>query len=361
MTDRISIGMDPATVRTVTYGVVAVSVVALAAFAMVQERGTYDMALGDGGLVIKVSKDEDLTTIIQRAVKLEDGKSDSSARAVLREEGIIVLDDADGGSEDSLTRTKLSEAGFFHIGGAGGNEDQLTRTKLTEAGYFRIGDDTLAKQLVELDYAEFEQMRDEFHKMLWDLRGPFEERTLSGASGTFLAAFEELYADLDENKRTTPLLDEMWRRSMAWETPFKRRSFSAAVELLPETAPADRIYACSGAEHLERKYVNVSIPAGMRGRSEAGGARHRDDREEGRHRREGLPLQGRRGNIGHAVGNIHALRDGTRAGPANRRPDRAAEPAARHPARFRPRTAFASSVRPSNGSDSGGWGRAAPG
>ncbi len=234
MTDEIPPTAKVQVVRAVIYGTVALAFLAIAAFAIAQKSGNYVLSLGKDGIGVTVSQNDDLATIIENTMNAADEKTKRAARAVLREEGIILLED--------------------------GEEDILTRQALRENGYFNVADIELPQHIAQLDYVEFAEMQAAFQKMLWNREGPFGSMTLRGAEAPFLTAFEELYDDLKLTGIPAPLLEVIWQRRNAWQSPFESHNFNAEITVLDDASSTGQIYVCEGAEHLMGKFVKISIP-----------------------------------------------------------------------------------------------------
>jgi hypothetical protein len=212
---------------------VTVAFTALVAFISWNQLGDASVRIGADGASFDFERNDDFASIVSKTLAAEDGETRRAAMAVLREEGIVSLN--------------------------GGEEDDLTVEQLRLHGYFRPADAALRDEFVRMDFDGSNQVQEMFLEMLWDLQGPFKNRTLHGAGEPFLAAFEELHSGIGKADSVPPLVEAMWRRQMDWVSPFQRHSFSANIEIRPSVRDSDQIYVCSGTTHLDGKYVRFSV------------------------------------------------------------------------------------------------------
>ena len=234
MTDSLMRRDRVLSIRIVIMGVVALAFLAVAATAIVKGEDSYDLSFGKNGISIKVKKSDDLGTILDKAVGSTDPSTRRTARSLMRERGFVEVSQM---PTDSLSQSMARDVGFYHI-----------------------EDPQLARQIAQARFdGETHEIRTEFLNMLWSRNGPFEADILSDAPVEFLSAFSELRAALKEDGKAPPLLAAMWENSIEWKTPFELMKFRADIEVLPDADP-NRIYICKGAEHLEGKYVRLSIP-----------------------------------------------------------------------------------------------------
>ena len=195
--------------------------------------------------------------------------------------------------DERVAAALLQSKDFHRIGGPDPIDDTATALLQTK-GFYRIGSQDLIDAIRRFEVAAFDpdrevaeakaaRLRSELLEMMGSLAGPFAlPGTLSGATGDFIHALEELDAALGERHQVSGLLSEMWERSLKHESPFSQRWLKAEVTVLPEgEGPAGRILACPQNDLLDGRYVKLRPLAAGGG---AGGA-------QGRARRGRLPLR----------------------------------------------------------------------
>ena len=163
----------------------------------------------------------------------------------------------------------LRSAGFYRLDGPEAIDNHAAAL-LQAKGFYHIASQDLIDAIRRFEFAAFDpdrevaeakaaRLRSELLEMMGRLEGPFElPGTLSGATGDFIGALEELDAALRERREVGDLLAVMWERSLKHQPPFTQHWLRAEVEVLPEgDGPAGRILACPQNDVLDGKYVQL--------------------------------------------------------------------------------------------------------
>lgn len=219
-------------VKYIAAGAVAALTLGLAAFAIQKNTGPIKIDMGQNGIGIQIERSDDFATILVKAIHSDDGLARRTARSILRGEGFVEVSQIDASAQ--------------------------SKSLLADAGYFHFRDRDLAQKIRNTRFDDAEDLRRDYHDILWNKDGPFTEGTLTGAPPRFLDHFQELHAKLSSDGEVAPLLKEMWLRGIDWKPPFNQMKFTANVEIRPE-ADDGNLYVCLGAEHIAGKYVQLSI------------------------------------------------------------------------------------------------------
>ena len=239
-------------------------VVLLGAF--VVHRSDRGLDLNVFNLMHIVIAPEDDFVQVSKMLRGEDHDEATVAR-ILQGEGFHRI--GGSGPIDGPTEAVLESRGFHEIATERPIDDHAAAL-LQAKGFYHIASQDLIDAIRRFEFAAFDpdrevaeakaaRLRSELLEMMGRLEGPFElPGTLSGATGDFIGALEELDAALRERREVGDLLAVMWERSLKHQPPFTQHWLRAEVEVLPEgDGPAGRILACPQNDVLDGKYVQL--------------------------------------------------------------------------------------------------------